>query len=66
MSHSLDFERETNMTQSTTTLNSRLATPLTIVANITAHADKTKQVKAELIKLIAKTRDEEGCLYQSV
>ncbi|GIU19030.1 putative quinol monooxygenase [Shewanella sp. MBTL60-007] len=40
----------------------QLTTQLTIVANITAHADKVEIVKAELIKLIATTREEEGCL----
>ncbi|WP_299803454.1 putative quinol monooxygenase [uncultured Shewanella sp.] len=40
----------------------RSATPLTIVANITAHADKVEKVKAELLKLIAITRNEQGCL----
>lgn len=35
---------------------------LTIVANIVAKADKVELVKAELIKLIAITRAEEGCL----
>lgn len=35
---------------------------LTIVANITAKADKVDLVKAELKKLIEPTRVEEGCL----
>ena len=35
---------------------------LTIVANITANADKVGLVKAELLKLIEITRAEEGCL----
>lgn len=35
---------------------------LTIVANITAKADKIELVKAELEKLIAPTLAEEGCL----
>ncbi|WP_417840946.1 putative quinol monooxygenase [Terasakiella sp.] len=35
---------------------------LTIVAHITAKADKIEQVKAELEKLIAPTCQEEGCL----
>lgn len=35
---------------------------LTIVANITANPDKIELVKAELEKLIADTRDEEGCI----
>ncbi len=35
---------------------------LTIVAHITAKADKIEQVKAELEKLIAPTCEEEGCL----
>jgi len=35
---------------------------LTIVANITAKADKIDLVKAELEKLIDITRAEEGCL----
>lgn len=35
---------------------------LTIVANITANPGKTDLVKAELEKLIAITRAEEGCL----
>ncbi|ABV88271.1 putative quinol monooxygenase [Shewanella pealeana] len=47
---------------STTQLTTPLTTPLTIVANITAHADKVEIVKAELIKVIATTREEKGCL----
>jgi quinol monooxygenase YgiN len=35
---------------------------LTIVANITANADKVELVKAELLKLIEITRAEEGCV----
>ena len=35
---------------------------LTIVANVTAKADKVDLVKAELEKLIDITRAEEGCL----
>jgi len=35
---------------------------LTIVAHITAKADKIALVKAELKKLISPTRIEEGCL----
>ncbi|CAH0991094.1 hypothetical protein SIN8267_01195 [Sinobacterium norvegicum] len=35
---------------------------LTIVANITAKAEHVEQVKAELIKLIAITRAEPGCV----
>ncbi|GGP90233.1 putative quinol monooxygenase [Shewanella ulleungensis] len=35
---------------------------LTIVANITARADKIDLVKAELLKLIEVTRAEEGCI----
>ncbi len=35
---------------------------LTIVADITAKADKVEFVKAELEKLIPTTRAEEGCL----
>lgn len=35
---------------------------LTIVANITAKAGKEELVKSELIKLIAITRKEEGCI----
>jgi quinol monooxygenase YgiN len=35
---------------------------LTIVANITANADKIDLVKAELLKLINITRAEEGCI----
>lgn len=35
---------------------------LTIVANITAKADKIDLVKAELEKLIPLTRAEEGCI----
>ncbi|PIE60979.1 MAG: antibiotic biosynthesis monooxygenase [Desulfobacterales bacterium] len=35
---------------------------LTIIANITAKADKIETVKAELLKLIAPTREEEGCI----
>ncbi len=35
---------------------------LTIVANITAKADKVDLVKAELLKLIDITRAEEGCI----
>ncbi len=35
---------------------------LTIVANITAYADKIDLVKAELEKLIDITRAEEGCI----
>jgi len=35
---------------------------LTIVAHITANSDKIELVKAELIKLIAPTLQEEGCL----
>ena len=37
-------------------------TKLTIVANITAKADKVELVKAELLKLIAVTRAEAGCI----
>jgi len=37
-------------------------TQLTIIANITAKADKTDLVKAELEKLINVTRAEKGCL----
>ncbi|MEO9825364.1 MAG: putative quinol monooxygenase [Paracoccaceae bacterium] len=35
---------------------------LTIVANIKAYSDKIDLVKSELIKLIATTRNEEGCI----
>ncbi|MGO4908117.1 putative quinol monooxygenase [Pseudorhodobacter sp. W20_MBD10_FR17] len=35
---------------------------LTIVATIKANPDKVELVKAELIKLIAITRDEAGCV----
>ena len=35
---------------------------LTIVANITANADKIDLVKLELLKLIDTTRAEEGCI----
>lgn len=35
---------------------------LTIVANITAKADKVELVKSELMKLIDITRAEEGCI----
>jgi quinol monooxygenase YgiN len=35
---------------------------LTIVANITANADKIDLVKAELLKLIDVTRAEKGCI----
>ncbi|MGI2170485.1 putative quinol monooxygenase [Shewanella sp. MF05960] len=35
---------------------------LTIVANITARADKIELVKAELLKLVDVTRAEEGCI----
>ena len=35
---------------------------LTIVANITANADKVELVKAELLKLIEITRAEDGCV----
>jgi len=35
---------------------------LTIVAHITAKVDKTDLVKAELEKLIAPTRAEDGCI----
>jgi len=37
-------------------------TKLTIVANIHAKADKVDLVKAELLKLIATTRAEAGCI----
>lgn len=37
-------------------------TKLTIVANITANADKIDLVKAELLKLINITRAEKGCI----
>lgn len=37
-------------------------TKLTVVANITAKADKIDLVKAELLKLIDVTRAEKGCL----
>jgi quinol monooxygenase YgiN len=37
-------------------------TKLTIVANIKANPDKVELVKAELIKLIAITRAEAGCV----
>lgn len=39
-----------------------MATPLTIVAHIEAHPDKLPLVRAELVKLIAPTRAERGCL----
>ena len=35
---------------------------LTIVANITANADKIDLVKSQLLGLIATTRAEEGCI----
>ena len=35
---------------------------LTVIANIIAKEDKVDLVKAELIKLIDKTRVEEGCI----
>ncbi|MEP5758211.1 MAG: putative quinol monooxygenase [Litoreibacter sp.] len=35
---------------------------LKIVANIKAYSDKIDLVKSELIKLIATTRNEEGCI----
>ncbi|RTZ17932.1 antibiotic biosynthesis monooxygenase [Vibrio aquaticus] len=35
---------------------------LTIVANIVAKGDQIEMVKAELIKLIEKTRQEDGCI----
>lgn len=35
---------------------------LTIVANIVAKDDQIEMVKAELIKLIEKTRQEDGCI----
>ncbi|OAN13102.1 antibiotic biosynthesis monooxygenase [Photobacterium jeanii] len=37
-------------------------TNLTIVANIIAKQDKVELVKSELLKLIATTRAEEGCV----
>lgn len=37
-------------------------TTLTIVANIKANADQVELVKAELLKLIAVTRAEAGCI----
>jgi quinol monooxygenase YgiN len=37
-------------------------TTSTIIANITANADKIELVKAELLKLIDITRAEEGCI----
>ena len=37
-------------------------TKLTLIANITAKADKIDLVKAELEKLIAPTRAEQGCI----
>lgn len=37
-------------------------TKLTIVANIVANEDKIELVRAELLKLIALTRAEEGCI----
>lgn len=37
-------------------------TKLTIVANITAKQDKIELVKAELVKLVALTRTEDGCV----
>ncbi|MFT7684441.1 MAG: quinol monooxygenase YgiN [Moritella dasanensis] len=39
-----------------------MTTPLTLVANIEAQADKIEFVKAELLKLIAPTRLEAGCI----
>lgn len=39
-----------------------MTTPLTIVARIEANPDQVERVKAELIKLIEPTRQEEGCL----
>ena len=39
-----------------------MTTPLTIVANIEAKADKIEFVKAALLKLIEPTRLEEGCI----
>ncbi|ABZ77592.1 Antibiotic biosynthesis monooxygenase [Shewanella halifaxensis HAW-EB4] len=50
------------MTKLNTQSTAQLTSQLSIVANITAHTDKVEQVKAELIKLIAITREEEGCL----
>lgn len=40
-------------------------TQLTIVANIKVVPDKIDLVKSELLKLIAITRSEQGCIYQS-
>lgn len=37
-------------------------TKLTIVAHITAKAEKTELVKSELLKLVAPTRAEQGCI----
>jgi len=39
-----------------------MPSPLTIVANIHAKADQVDFVKAELVKLIAITLKEEGCI----
>lgn len=39
---------------------------LTIVANITAKAEKLDLVKSELLKLVGTSRTEEGCLHYSL
>lgn len=36
---------------------------LTVVANITANADKVELVKAELLKFVPNTRAEDGCIH---
>lgn len=42
-----------------------MSTPLTIVAQIEAKADHIRLVKTELLKLVAITLEEEGCIqYQ--
>jgi len=35
---------------------------VTIVAKVTAKSDRIEEVKAELLKMIATTRQEEGCI----
>ncbi|GIC78730.1 putative quinol monooxygenase [Moritella sp. F3] len=39
-----------------------MTTPLTLVANIEAKADKVELVKSELLKLVEPTRLEAGCI----
>ena len=48
--------------QTTSSTDSEMSTPLTIVAHIRANPDQVELVKTELLKLIPITRAERGCI----